>query len=228
MKSLLITFTTLFVFFSLTNSYAQEVPDPENPTNANLEVPAKWEVRLDNPTDNLVISSKPDSGDIYFVNMIPGWHITTGPRAIFWHPGSTTNGDYRAETSIHLFDPEGRNEAFGLFFGGQNLKADNYSYIYFLIRNSGEYLVKKRMGDETQVIKNWSQAPSMNRYTEDTESSVNNSLAVEVESNTISFYVNGELVHSMAKADWQTDGIVGLRINHRLNVHIEDLNVNEE
>lgn len=200
-------------------------PDPKNPENDNLAVPVHWKVRTDDPDAGATIGANPDSADIYFVNMVPGWHITTGPAAIFYHPESTAQGTYKASTKIHLFDPKGRNEAFGLFIGGQNLDQSNLSYTYFLIRNTGEYLIKKRIGDETEVIKNWSEAPSMQRYTADTKSSMPNTLTVEVGENEVRFFVNGEQVESLPTSKLQTDGMVGLRINHALNVHVEDFAV---
>lgn len=224
-KLTLILAVPALIALSFSDVYAQEQPDPNNPIPENLVVPAGWEVRLDSPDPDVVIGSDPDSADIYFVNMKPGWHITTGPRAIFWHPASTAEGTFRASTKIHLFDPQGRNEAFGLFMGGENLKEENQSYTYFLIRNSGEYLIKKRIGSETALVKNWSPAPSMVQYDDTSQSSVANTLSIEVGENEVSFFVNGEKVDTLPKDQLDTDGFVGLRVNHRLNLHIEDFKV---
>ncbi len=221
-------FRTLFfalICAALLPLHLSAQPDPMNPENQNLAVPANWEVRLDNPNADITIGAEPDSADIYFVNMTPGWHITTGPRAIFWHPESTAQETFKTSTKIHLFDPKGRNEAFGLFFGGQNLEQSDQSYTYFLLRNSGEYLIKKRVGDETEVIQNWSKAPSMVQYSDTTKSSVPNVLSVEANANEVLFFVNDQQVASLPKSQLQTNGIVGLRINHALNLHIEDFSV---
>ena len=204
---------------------AQNHPDPKNPENENLAVPADWNVRLDRPNDDVTIGADAEAADIYFVNMVPGWHITTGPAAIFWHPGSRAGGTYRAETVIHLFDPQGRNEAFGIFFGGTDLEGDGQAYSYFLLRNSGQYLVKNRDGAETSTVEGWTDTPAMNRYDNPEGSSVENRLAVEVGADEVAFFVNGTRVTTLPKSRLHTDGIVGLRINHRLNVHVEDLAV---
>jgi len=203
-------------------------PDPQNPVPENLVVPSEWEVRLDNPDENVTIGSDPDSSDIYFVNMKPGWHITTGPRAIFWHPASTAEGAFRVHTKIHLFDPKGRNEAFGLFFGGENLKEENQTYTYFLLRNSGEYLIKKRIGNETRVVKDWTKTDAMAQYTDTTQNSVPNTLSVEMSENSVSFFVNSTRVEAMEKDRVDVAGYAGLRVNHRLNLHIEDFGVQKQ
>lgn len=216
---------SLLLAFSIPTAIAQEHPDPQNPENENLAVPANWEVRLDNPDEDVTIGADEEEADIFFVNMVPGWHITTGPAAIFWHPASTAEKAYRAESVIHLFDPQGRNEAFGIFFGGSELESGDQRYSYFLLRNSGEFLIKNRTGSETSVVKNWSPAPMMNTFTDSTESSVRNELSVEVKGTEATFFVNGEDVATVPTADLNIDGIAGLRINHRLNVHVEDFGV---
>lgn len=189
------------------------------------EVPSDWMVRLDNPDREVTIGSVPHSADIFFVTMSPGWHIKTGPRAIFYPEGHKAEGTYTASTEIHLFDPGGRNEAFGLFIGGQNLQQDNQTYTYFLLRNSGEYLIKKREGNETSVVKDWTETDAMTTFDDTTDSSVPNTLRIEVMENNVTFYVNDQKVETLPKAQLDTEGIVGLRINHMLNVHIENLDV---
>lgn len=225
MKKLTCQLAISLFILSMTLSAAAQQPDPQNPVPENMAVPSEWEVRLDNPDKDVTISSHPDSADIFFVNMKPGWHITTGPRAIFWHPASSAKGTYRAYTKIHLFDPKGRNEAFGLFFGGKNLKEENQTYTYFLLRNSGEYLIKKRIGDGTEMVKGWTNTNAMVQFTDATETSVANSLSVEVGDEEISFFVNGEKVETLPKNQVDIEGLMGLRVNHQLDLHIEDFGV---
>lgn len=62
-------------------------------------------------------------------------------------------------------------------------------------------------------------------FDEDSEWSVLNMLAVEIEGDTATFFINGTEVAQMPAADLQTEGVVGLRINHGINVHVENLGV---
>ena len=49
-----------------------------------------------------------------------------------------------------------------------------------------------------------------------------NALEVRVAGDTISYVVNGTVVHSGAEGlDLNTDGLTGVRVNHVLNVHVE-------
>lgn len=200
-------------------------PDPENPTSENNAVPADWSVRLDKADANVVIGDDSESADIFFVNMVPGWHITTGPAAIFHHDGSTASGDYTAEAIIHLFNPGERREGFGLIIGGEDLDGENQAYDYFLIRNSGEFLIKRRRGEETENIQPWTASDHIVRYTDPEVSSVKNVLSVEVAGESVMFKINGETVAQYAKDAIKTDGKVGIRVNHALNLHVSDLSV---
>lgn len=220
MKRALFTVTLLFLPFAV---MAQ--PDPATPDGENLMVPESWQVRLDRPNPDVVIGADGESADIFFVNMTPGWHITTGPAAIFYHPELTAEGSYTMEATIHLFDPGERREAYGVFMGGQNLDGDEIVYDYFLLRNTGEFLLKRRSGSETSIIQDWTASDAVNTFGPDTGSSVENHLRVDVHEETVTFSVNGTEVASTSRDQIMTDGIAGLRINHALNVHVSDVKV---
>lgn len=202
------------------------VPDPQNPEGGDLETPPSWIVRLDQPGDEVRIGSEQDSVDIWFVNMTPGWHITTGPAGIFYHPELDASGSYTARTVLHLFDPGEHHEAYGLFFGGSSLTDDDIEYDYFVIRNSGEYLIKRRDGPETETIRGWTEHPAIRTYESGMES-VANDLQVSVDDDEVIFSINGEEVDRLPADQVRTDGTVGLRVNHRLNLHVEDLSVTD-
>lgn len=217
--------STLLALLCSSYALAQNRPDSEVPQGENLEVPEGWEVRLDRDIEDVVIGSDPESSDIYFVNMTPGWHITSGPAAIYYHPSNTASGSYEISAVLHLFDPGERNrEAFGIFMGGNDLDNNDQSYLYFLIRNTGEFLIKERMGSETEVIQNWTSNESINLYTDDLEdSSAQNTLSVSVTDSDIVFSINGSEVASVSAENYATDGLYGLRVNHSINLHISDL-----
>jgi hypothetical protein len=179
--------------------------------------PEGWRVRLDKPG--------PDSAKVVFSSMAPGWHVTTGPAVILWNPATTAKGAYKAETNIHLFKPASEHaEAFGLFVGGANLDAENESYTYFMIRNDGQYLVKQRAGKETKDVIPWTKSPAIKLF-DNTSESAANVLTVVATPATVDFLINGTKVASKPRADVTADGIVGLRVNHNLNLHVAKLEV---
>ncbi len=114
------------------------------------ERPANWRVRFDR--------ADAQDADLRFVTMTPGWHITTGPAGIFYDPHRTAEGNFRVESEIFFLDPGRRQrEAYGVVFGGRDLSSDDLAYVYFLIRNDGRYLIKRRAGSETANITTWTE-----------------------------------------------------------------------
>lgn len=183
------------------------------------ERPANWKVRFDRP-------SASDSA-LRFETMEPGFHIATGPAGIFYNPANQASGQYRVEAEIFLFDPEGRREAFGILVGGKNLEADDQSYTYFLIREGGQFILKRRSGGEAPTIQGWTAHPAIVSFATkpEGESTAKNVLAIDVGVEQVRFLVNGQEVASLPKSEVETDGIVGLRVNHRLNLHVSRLDV---
>lgn len=205
------------------------MPDPEVPQGENLEVPDGWRFRLDSPDEGaeLVPDEEPGDGDVRLVNMRPGWHVTTGPRMIIYHPAARASGDFRASVTTHLFPPGERNEAYGIFVGGRDLQGPDQRYLYFLVRRSGEYLVKLRDGDSTRELVGWTSHDAVVPYTDETEETATNALAVEARGDSLHFSVNGERVTSLARDGLPADGRVGWRVNHRLDLHISDFSIEE-
>ncbi len=176
-----------------------------------------WETRLDGGTDATSV--------LHFRTMGDGVHASTAGRgaAIFWQPDSMAKGDYTISAMFAQTEPSGHPNAYGLVFGGSNLSGANQQYSYFVIRQGGEFLIKKRMGDETPTIVDWTAHEAINDL--DDEGRSRNTLAVEVGRSQVRFLVNGTEVASQARSVVDTDGITGLRITHLLDVHIGDLNL---
>jgi len=54
-----------------------------------------------------------------------------------------------------------------------------------------------------------------------------NELEVRVAGNTISYVVNGQVVQTTPKTGMSsmTDGLAGIRINHQLDVHVDNFEI---
>lgn len=187
------------------------------------ELPTGWEVRPDRG-GHADHGAAPEG--LEFVTMPPGWHITTGPAVILWEPGRTASGEYRVEADIHLFDPAGRREAFGLFIGGSDLHGDGQRYTYFMLRDGGQFLVKRRAGAETPTVVDWTTHSSIRKWADRGDgASVLNHIAVEVRGDRVRMLVNGDEVGSVPRSQVDAEGLVGLRVNHNLNLHVSRLEV---
>lgn len=181
--------------------------------------PEGWVVRTDGGGHG--------GGDLSFVDMPPGWHITTGPSGILYDPDTTASGSFSVESEVFLFDPGRRNEAFGVFFGGQDLGGETQSYTYFLIRRDGSVLVKRRDGASTATLLDWTKNEAVVTWEErgDDSATARNVLGVTVGGGELAFRVNGEEVFRTSADGQHVDGVVGLRVNHGLNLHFSSLEV---
>jgi len=180
--------------------------------------PAGWQVRFDR-------AGTADTS-MKLAAMGSGWHVTTNGRGsgIAWRTDRNASGNFRAVVGTSLSGPaDGHLEGYGMIVGGRELDAANQSYTYFLIRRDGQFLIKHRAGAETHGIVAWT--PSAAIVKPEGSGSADNILAVEASADSVRFLVNGQQVHTMARAGAQVDGIVGLRVNHGLSVHVAQLTV---
>ncbi len=182
-----------------------------------LERPETWKMRFD-------MAEMSEADLEMFVAMPPGWHVTSGPAGIYWDPSNTISGDFRAEMEVFLFDPEGRREAFGIFVGGRDLEREGQRYTYFLLRDGGQFLIKRRIGSDTPTIRGWTSHNAIKGFADrGQDASVKNVLAVEARGETVRFYVNDTEVARVPRSDLDLDGVFGFRVNHALNLHISRL-----
>ncbi len=174
-----------------------------------------WESRLDRGTDADSV--------LHFRTMGSGVHASTAGRggAIFWQPDSMGKGNFTISASFTQTEPSGHPNSYGLFWGGSDLAEPNQQYSYFMIRQGGMFLLKKRMGSDTPTVIDWTAHDAINDLDADGRST--NALAVEVGSSEVRFLVNGTEVATQPRSAVDTDGITGLRVTHLLDVHIGNL-----
>ena len=176
-----------------------------------------WEVRLDRGTDATRV--------LTFRTMGSGVHATTAGRgaAIFWQANSMANGNYTISASFTHTEPSSHPNAYGLIFGGSDLAGPNQQYSYFVVREDGQFLIRKRMGSEIPILVDWTEHATVNALNAQGRST--NTLTVKVGSDQVRFLVNGTEVSTQPRSAVDTDGITGLRVNHELDVHIDNLNL---
>jgi len=194
------------------------------------QFPEGWTVRLDDAAGHEAHGATPAgpaTKEISFVTMKPGWHITTGPSAILYQATQKASGAYTLKSQIFLFDPGTRQEAFGVLLGGRNLEGPQQAYTYFVIRRTGEFLVRRRTGATTVNVKEWTANAAIKKFEDRAagQSSVLNVLEVKVAPDATAFLVNGAEVARVPTKDIDSDGIVGLRVNHELNLHVSALDI---
>lgn len=186
------------------------------------QAPAGWEVRIDRSQS----ASDPDNvPDLKVMTMGKGFHVTGGPAGTFWNPANRASGNYTAKATFNLMKPSSHPNYYGLIFGGQGLEGAEQKYIYFLVAQNGNFVIRARNGDKVEDIK--SSTPHAAIRQPGTDGRSTNNLEVRVGASMIDYVVNGTVVHSTPKTGLTatTDGLVGVRINHVLDVHVDGFEV---
>ena len=194
---------------------AQRASDPDRDVAGGGTLPAGWSARVDR--------DRPFA-NVKFAPMGNGLHVTTGPAVILWRNADKAAGTQHIVATFTQVTSPQHPEAYGLFFAGNDLEGAGQSYVYFLVRKDGKFLIKKRQGAETaNVTEGWTDNAAVVK--EDANGKATNKLEIAVAADKVTFSVNGKVVHTMAGGG--TDGIAGLRINHNLDVHVDGFAVHK-
>ncbi|HEV7590620.1 MAG TPA: hypothetical protein VGO40_21100 [Longimicrobium sp.] len=193
--------------------------DPDHAAAGGGTLPAGWHAHPDH--------AGADLAGLRFVPMGGGFHATTGPAVILWNPANAPTGEFTAHATFGQTRAPMHPEAYGLFIAGSNLDSAAPEYMYFLVRGDGKYMVRHRAANgDLHTIVDWTESPAVHRQNEAGQAT--NALAVEGGPWGVRYKINGTQVAEWLKRDvpyLKADGIVGLRVNHNLDVHISDFGV---
>ena len=173
-----------------------------------------YQVRLD--------SESSDMAEFRLVEDDDGIRVRTGPAGIAYRPENViASGGMHVQATFLQYDaPVGYREAYGLFVGGLDLDGPDLEYTYLLIRPTGEYLVKRRVGETTETLADWTPHPAVQGVRSEGDQP-RNTLAIDVFEGVTHFVVNGDVVHTEATGRARPHGIAGVRVNHRLDVRVD-------
>ena len=189
----------------------QHAADPDKKMAGPGTLPSGWKGRLDSGDKSLA--------GVKAAQMGGGVHFMTGPAGIYYKPADTMTGAYEAHATFTQMVPADHPEAYGLFIGGNNLDAAAQKYTYFIVRQDGKYMIKRRNGNDTPTVTDWTDSTAIKKA--DSSGKMTNTLAIEVGKDKVRFLVNGTEVSSVDAAKVDTAGTAGLRVNHNLNLHVE-------
>ncbi|MGZ8397716.1 MAG: hypothetical protein ACXWWN_01630 [Gemmatimonadales bacterium] len=201
---------------------AQSSDQNDHPDHAVKEggtLPAGWSARPDGTGD---VKS------IKFVTMAPGYHLTLGPATILFRKNDHAKGPFHTLATFHQMKKLEHAEGYGLFMGGHALEGQGQKYTYFLVRDDGKYLIKRRDGDKAiDVSKGWTAHPAVKNG--DAAGKATNLLEIDAKQNPskVDFKVNGQTVFTADAASTNVKGIVGLRVNHNLDLHVEGFDLHQ-
>jgi hypothetical protein len=183
------------------------------------QAPKGWMVRADRSTN----ATDPDAaGSIKFTAQGSSLLAVNPQAAVYWNPANSATGNYTLRGRFTLLKPSDHTNYYGLVFGGSDLGGPKQTYLYFLVAQDGSWLVKQRAGDtRTNDI---GSGPHASVRKPGADGTSVNDLEVRVAADKVDYVVNGTVVHSTPKtgAAAQTNGLYGIRVNHRLEVKIDN------
>ena len=191
---------------------------------AGQKTPVDWKWRIDGGVGSVTDAAEPKSGEVSFVTMAPGWHVTTGPAALLYNPDyQTKNTDnFAVEAEIFLF-PGTSQEEYGIFVGGKNLKPEERpSYLTFVARRDGMGMIRRGSGEP---IVNWKANDDILHHRG--KETVKNVLRVDAGPTDIVFTANGKEVARIARTGTNVnlEGYLGFRMGKDINAHLSRLDV---
>lgn len=214
MKRVIQVAVALAVAIPMTIS-AQNSSDPDKKVADGGVKVAGWQARLDKPSAKIE--------ELKFVSMGPGFHVTSGPAAIYFNPANAAKGNYTVKASLTQTKAPAHREAYGVFLGGDDLNGDKQTYYYVVIAGTGEYTIKHRAGTETHTIVDWTASPALKKA--DEAGKATNEVAVEVADN-VRVLLNGTEAYKAPRTQLgAVVGQAGLRVNHNLDIHVGSFSV---
>jgi len=195
--------------------FAAAAPLAAQEQAAAWSMPAGWTIKLDKADEK--------AADTKFQTMGQGFHITSGPAALYSKDGQTA-GSFTTSVNFGVRNggSMGHPEGYGIFIGGTDLNdAAKQQYFYFLTRGDGKFFVAHRAGAEVHKIVDWTEHAAVKKGNE--QGGVSQAMSFQVTADSVHMSANGQRVKSFAKSElhgFRTDGQVGLRVNHALNLHI--------
>jgi hypothetical protein len=184
-----------------------------------LKTPADWKWRTDAPVTVTEKGGTLPADQWYYVGMPPGWHITTNPGVLLYHPAHAGTGNFTLQSEIFLF-PGNNQEEYGLFLGGRSLEPASAepAYIAFVARRDGRAAVLRRVGANTTVLVDWKENAAV--LPQSGEEAKKNLLKVEVGPTELVFSANGTEIARIPRTADMADGAVGFRVGKSLNLHV--------
>lgn len=177
----------------------------------------------DSPAQLVTQQEVPDSA-WSFVEMPPGWHVTTGPGAILYDPEHAARGRFDVEAEMFLF-PEASDAGYGIFIGGDGLDTEDRTYLSFVIRRDGSAAVLQVRGSESVTLVPWSRNEAVLPH--GGTGTVRNTLTIEVGATEIVFSANGTAIARLPREAAPVDGAFGFRIGAGINLHMTSLDVTQ-
>jgi hypothetical protein len=163
--------------------------------------------------------------------------IHTGPAMLFWNPANKGTGDFTVSatfTEPKYMSSNDHPHPYGVFIGGSNLDNAKTTALYCAAYGRGTFIVREFGPDVTNINGNRGAASEAVHKAAGRGESVEQTIALQVKGDSVSCIINGTTVGTYPKSDLvgagkltSTDGIVGIRVAHNVDVNVKDFKVSK-
>jgi hypothetical protein len=160
--------------------------------------------------------------------------INNGPAAIYWNPANKGTGSYTVSatfTEPKYMSSNDHPHPYGVFIGGSNLDNDKTKALYCAAYGRGTFIVREFAPAVVNVNGRGAPSDAVHKAAGRGES-VEQTVAMSVKGDTVTCSINGTVVATYPKSEVtgagkiaSTDGIVGLRVAHNVDVNVKDFKV---
>jgi hypothetical protein len=157
-----------------------------------------------------------------------------GPAAIYWNPANTASGDFTVKATFHeLKTTSDHPHPYGIFIGGSQLGTDDHRLLYCVAYGDGTFLVRGFKGQQVMTVDQRAPNDAVRKHGAD--GGVTQEIAWKVGGGKAECSINGTTVASFDTAAItgdngplsSTDGIVGLRFSHNVDVIVSGFSVSK-
>ncbi len=160
--------------------------------------------------------------------------IHTGPAMLFWNPANKGTGDFTVSATFSepkYMSSNDHTHPYGVFIGGSNLDNDKTTALYCAAYGRGTFIVREFGPGVTNVNGRGTANDAVHKAAGRGEQ-VEQTIALQVKGDNVSCIINGTTVGTYPKSDLigpgkltSTDGIVGIRVAHNVDVNVKDFKV---
>jgi len=160
--------------------------------------------------------------------------VHTGPAMLYWNPANKGAGDFTVSATFSepkYMSSNDHPHPYGVFIGGSNLDNDKTTALYCAAYGRGTFIVRVFGPAVFNVNGRGAASDAVHKAAAKGEA-VEQTIALSVKGDSVSCSINGTVVGTYPKADVtgagklaSTDGIVGLRVAHNVDVTVKDFKI---
>ena len=160
--------------------------------------------------------------------------IHTGPAMLYWNPANKATGDFTVSatfTEPKYMSSNDHPHPYGVFIGGSNLDGANANALYCAAYGRGTFIVREFAPAVVNINGRGATSDAIHKAAGRGEA-VEQTIAMSVKGSRVTCSINGTEVASYDKGEVTgagkiptTDGIVGIRAAHNVDVNVKDFKI---